>query len=68
MNLHEYQSKEIFARYGLPVSKGVVIKSLQEVSGACKKIGGKSWVAKAQVHAGGRGKSGGVKLCRKTSC
>ena len=53
MNLHEYQSKEIFARYGLPVSKGVVIKSLQEVSGACKKIGGKSWVAKAQVHAGG---------------
>ena len=63
MNLHEYQSKEIFARYGLPVSKGVVIKSLQEVSGACKKIGGKSWVAKAQVNAGGRGKSGGVKLC-----
>ena len=63
MNLHEYQSKEIFARYGLPVSKGVVIKSLQEVSGACKKIAGKSWVAKAQVHAGGRGKSGGVKLC-----
>ncbi len=63
MNLHEYQSKEIFARYGLPVSKGVVIKSLQAVSGACKKIGGKSWVAKAQVHAGGRGKSGGVKLC-----
>ena len=63
MNLYEYQSKEIFARYGLPVSKGVVIKSLQEVSGACKKIGGKSWVAKAQVHAGGRGKSGGVKLC-----
>tara|TARA_B100000123_G_scaffold262875_1_gene231366 strand:+ start:265 stop:1416 length:1152 start_codon:yes stop_codon:yes gene_type:complete len=63
MNLHEYQSKEIFARYGLPVSKGVVIKSLQEVSGACKKIGGNSWVAKAQVHAGGRGKSGGVKLC-----
>ena len=63
MNLHEYQSKEIFARYGLPVSKGVVIKSLQEVSGACKKIGGKSWVAKVQVHAGGRGKSGGVKLC-----
>ena len=63
MNLHEYQSKEIFARYGLPVSNGVVIKSLQEVSGACKKIGGKSWVAKAQVHAGGRGKSGGVKLC-----
>ena len=67
MNLHEYQSKEIFARYGLPVSKGVVIKSLQEVSGACKKIGGKSWVAKAQVHAGGRGKSGGVKLCNSTN-
>ncbi len=63
MNLHEYQSKEIFARYGLPVPKGEVIKSPQEVSGACKKIGGKSWVAKAQVHAGGRGKSGGVKLC-----
>ena len=63
MNLHEYQSKEIFARYGLPVSKGIVIRSSQEASDACKKIGGKSWVVKAQVHAGGRGKSGGVKLC-----
>ena len=63
MNLHEYQGKEIFAKYDLPVSKGKVVKALNEVEQACIDIGGSRWVAKAQVHAGGRGKSGGVALC-----
>ena len=63
MNLHEYQGKEIFAKYDLPVSKGKVVTSLDEVAQACTDIGGTRWVAKAQVHAGGRGKSGGVALC-----
>ena len=63
MNLHEYQGKEIFAKYDLPVSKGKVVTSLDEVEQACTDIGGSRWVAKAQVHAGGRGKSGGVALC-----
>ena len=63
MNLHEYQGKEIFAKYDLPVSKGKVVRSVSEVKRACNEIGGSRWVAKAQVHAGGRGKSGGVALC-----
>ena len=63
MNLHEYQGKEIFAKYDLPVSKGRVVRSVSEVKQACSEIGGNRWVAKAQVHAGGRGKSGGVALC-----
>ena len=63
MNLHEYQGKEIFAKYDLPVPKGKVVTSLDEVEQACSDIGGSRWVAKAQVHAGGRGKSGGVALC-----
>ena len=63
MNLHEYQGKEIFAKYDLPVSKGKVVRSVSEVKQACNEIGGNHWVAKAQVHAGGRGKSGGVALC-----
>ena len=62
MNLHEYQSKQIFASYGLPVSTGFAVKSADEAVEAAKKIGGHKWVVKAQVHAGGRGKAGGVKL------
>ncbi len=62
MNLHEYQSKKIFASYGLPVSTGFAVKSADEAVEAAKKIGGHKWVVKAQVHAGGRGKAGGVKL------
>ena len=62
MNLHEYQGKKIFAEYGLPVSKGVVVKSPDDALDACKNIGGSKWVVKAQVHAGGRSKAGGVKL------
>ncbi len=64
MNLHEYQGKQLFAEYGLPVSKGFAVKSAQEAIDAATKIGGNMWVIKAQVHAGGRGKAGGVKLVK----
>ena len=62
MNLHEYQGKFLFAQYNLPVSKGKVISNANEAANACNEIGGKKWVVKAQIHAGGRGKSGGVEL------
>jgi succinyl-CoA synthetase beta subunit len=62
MNLHEYQGKQLFAQYGLPVSKGVAAKTAEEAAAAADEIGGDRWVVKAQVHAGGRGKAGGVKL------
>jgi succinyl-CoA synthetase beta subunit len=62
MNLHEYQGKQLFAEYGLPVSKGFAASTPEEARAAAEKIGGSKWVVKAQVHAGGRGKAGGVKL------
>lgn len=62
MNLHEYQSKELFASYGIPVPKGLVAATGSEAAEAARKLGGTKWVVKAQVHAGGRGKAGGVKL------
>ncbi|AFU97272.1 ADP-forming succinate--CoA ligase subunit beta [Simiduia agarivorans] len=62
MNLHEYQAKQLFAEYGLPVSKGVAAETPAEAVAAATEIGGDKWVVKAQVHAGGRGKAGGVKL------
>ena len=62
MNLHEYQGKQLFAEYGLPVSPGIACATPEEAVEAAKKIGGDMWVVKAQVHAGGRGKAGGVKL------
>lgn len=62
MNLHEYQAKQLFAEYGLPVSKGVAAETPAEAASAAGMIGGDKWVVKAQVHAGGRGKAGGVKL------
>ncbi|MBK8288907.1 MAG: ADP-forming succinate--CoA ligase subunit beta [Cellvibrionales bacterium] len=64
MNLHEYQGKLLFAQYGLPVSKGYAVSSAKEAVEAADTIGGKEWVVKAQVHAGGRGKAGGVKLVK----
>ena len=64
MNLHEYQGKQLFAEYGLPVSKGFAVSTPEEAAAACDKIGGTEWVVKAQVHAGGRGKAGGVKLVK----
>mgnify|MGYP000011732920 FL=1 len=62
MNLHEYQGKQLFAQYGLPVSKGIAAKTVEEAVAAADQIDGDKWVVKAQVHAGGRGKAGGVKL------
>lgn len=64
MNLHEYQGKQIFAQYGLPVTTGIVASTPAEARAAAEKIGGGVWVVKAQVHAGGRGKAGGVKLVK----
>ena len=64
MNLHEYQGKQLFAEYGLPVSKGYAVETPQEAADAADLIGGDMWVVKAQVHAGGRGKAGGVKLVK----
>ena len=64
MNLHEYQSKKIFAEYGVPVPRGAVAATADEAVAAAKQLGGPVWVIKAQVHAGGRGKAGGVKLTR----
>ena len=62
MNLHEFQGKALFAEYDLPVSNGKVIYEAEDALKACRDVGGSKWVVKAQVHAGGRGKSGGVKL------
>jgi succinyl-CoA synthetase beta subunit len=64
MNLHEYQGKQLFAEYGLPVSTGYACSTPEEAAAAADKIGGNQWVVKAQVHAGGRGKAGGVKLVK----
>ena len=66
MNVHEYQAKEIFARYGVPAGEGKVARSADEAVEAAKSLGGEKWVVKAQVHAGGRGKAGGVKICSST--
>ncbi len=62
MNLHEYQAKSLFAQYGLPVSEGYAVDTADEAVKAAQNIGGERWVVKVQVHAGGRGKAGGVKL------
>ena len=62
MNLHEYQAKQLFEHYGLPVKNGVVCQSVDEVDLVLAQLSGDKWAAKCQVHAGGRGKAGGVKL------
>ncbi|MGI9237113.1 MAG: ADP-forming succinate--CoA ligase subunit beta [Woeseiaceae bacterium] len=64
MNLHEYQSKRLFADYGIPVPRGIPADSPNAAVKAAQELGGDLWVVKAQVHAGGRGKAGGVKLAR----
>ena len=64
MNLHEYQSKRLFADYGIPVPQGIPAETPDEAAAAAEELGGELWVVKAQVHAGGRGKAGGVKLAR----
>ena len=65
MNLHEYQAKDIFRTYGIPVPAGKVAASPEEAVEAARTLGGSVWVVKAQVHAGGRGKAGGVKVARE---
>ena len=62
MNIHEYQGKELFRAYGVLTTKGIAVFSVEEATKAAKELGGERWVVKAQIHAGGRGKGGGVKL------
>ncbi|MEB0111013.1 succinyl-CoA synthetase beta subunit [Variovorax sp. GrIS 2.14] len=64
MKIHEYQGKEILAKFGVPVPRGIPAYTVQEAVEAAQKLGGPVWVVKAQIHAGGRGKGGGVKLAR----
>ena len=66
MNLHEYQGKQLFKEYGLPVSEGYAADTPESAVEAANRIGGREWVVKCQVHAGGRGKAGGVKLVKDT--
>ncbi len=64
MNFHEYQAKELFADFGIAVPKGMVARTAEEAEAAARALGGTQWVVKAQIHAGGRGKAGGVKLTK----
>jgi len=64
MNLHEYQAKELLAKYGLRVQTGILAHNASEAGDAFDRLGGKFAVVKAQVHAGGRGKAGGVKVVK----
>ena len=64
MKIHEYQGKEIFRKFGIPTPRGIPAFSVEEAVEAAKKLGGSVWVVKAQIHAGGRGKGGGVKVAR----
>jgi len=64
MNVHEYQAKELMREYGISVLQGKVARSVEEATTAAKKLGGNVWVVKAQIHAGGRGKAGGVKVAK----
>ena len=66
MNIHEHQAKEILREFGAPVSKGQVIFSLNELKEQVSKLKSKEFVLKAQIHAGGRGKAGGVKLIKNS--
>ena len=64
MNIHEHQAKEILKEFGAPVSKGIVINSISEIKEKISQLDGDQYVLKAQIHAGGRGKAGGVKLIK----
>ncbi|MCP3679648.1 MAG: ADP-forming succinate--CoA ligase subunit beta [Gammaproteobacteria bacterium] len=66
MNLHEYQAKKIFDQYGLPIARGEIAANGEQTNEILKLLGGDAWIVKAQVHAGGRGKAGGVKYCRSS--
>ena len=64
MKIHEFQAKQVLSRYGVPVPRSKVAESVEEAVDAARKLGGEVWVVMAQIHAGGRGKGGGVKVCR----
>jgi succinyl-CoA synthetase beta subunit len=64
MNIHEYQAKELLAKFGVPVPKGAVAYTAAEAVEAARRLGGAAWAVKAQIHAGGRGKAGGIKIAR----
>ena len=64
MKIHEYQAKEILRKYGVITPRGVACFSVDEAVAAANRLGGKVWVVKAQIHAGGRGKGGGVKVAK----
>ena len=64
MKIHEYQAKQVLSRYGVPVPRGKVAESVEEAVESARELGGEICVVKAQIHAGGRGKGGGVKVCR----
>jgi succinyl-CoA synthetase beta subunit len=67
VNIHEYQAKQIFAKYGVPTPRGIVANTPAQAVAAAHELGGKIWVVKAQIHAGGRGLGGGVKLAKSIS-
>ncbi len=67
MNIHEYQAKDILREYGAPVSSGIIVKSKNEIEKKISELQNKAYVLKAQIHAGGRGKAGGVKLIKEKS-
>ncbi|WP_353743815.1 ATP-grasp domain-containing protein, partial [Thiomonas sp. SCN 64-16] len=64
MKIHEYQAKQLLREHGVPVPRGKPVFSVDEAVAAAQELGGPVWVVKAQIHAGGRGKGGGVKLAR----
>src|SRR5471032_2398412 len=64
MNVHEYQGKEILRKFGVATPRGIPCFSVAEADSAARQLGGKVWVVKAQIHAGGRGKGGGVKVAK----
>ncbi len=64
MDIHEYQAKEILARFGVPVPRGALAYSPEQAAYRTREIGGHVWVVKAQIHSGGRGKAGGIRICR----
>ena len=64
MKIHEYQGKDILRQFGLPAPRGIPAFTVQEAVEAAQKLGGPVWVVKAQIHAGGRGKGGGVKVAK----
>src|SRR6202166_2896343 len=67
MNVHEYQAKELLRKFGVPTPRGVACFSLADADAAARELGGKVWVVKAQIHAGGRGKGGGVKVAKSAA-